>query len=407
MDDAEPDVWLNTRLDGLHAVDAAMRCSICKEFVDVPVALNCGHSFCSLCIRRSLEFRAQCPTCRAPADVNELRPNRGLEAAINAFRAARSVLLALSRSPVPPREDTVRPRRHGSSAANAVVLSDASGGVDDQGYGDEEDDSDYEPDPPSKQPSTRHAAPVRVVADSAAASPAPTAARKRPDGTVTCPVCGASVTEKLINQHLNVCLTRSTAGAPASLAALTPRGGADVEELGAGSSVNAAADTRQNSRSLHPAAGTSSAAIGGHAGQGAAPPQRAGKVCYQIMNETQLRRLLANIPGMNTAGNKAALEARHKEYVLRYNAELDRGAEVSVRSIVDAMNRQERNRQNQGRNLFSMAASSRDASATVSTRARSREIDDSPTKGNVQPSAKPSDFSSLIEQVKRRKMANS
>lgn len=52
---------------------------------------------CSLCIRRTIGFRSECPTCRAPVAADDLRPNRALEATAEAFKAARADLLALAR----------------------------------------------------------------------------------------------------------------------------------------------------------------------------------------------------------------------------------------------------------------------------------------------------------------------
>lgn len=33
---------------GLRDLDAAMRCTICKDLYDAPVSIQCGHCFCSV-----------------------------------------------------------------------------------------------------------------------------------------------------------------------------------------------------------------------------------------------------------------------------------------------------------------------------------------------------------------------
>ena len=35
-------------------IEMEMECQLCKEIMKAPMMLPCGHSFCSLCIRRSL-----------------------------------------------------------------------------------------------------------------------------------------------------------------------------------------------------------------------------------------------------------------------------------------------------------------------------------------------------------------
>lgn len=39
--------------DEFGALELALECQLCKEVMKAPMMLPCGHSFCSLCIRRS------------------------------------------------------------------------------------------------------------------------------------------------------------------------------------------------------------------------------------------------------------------------------------------------------------------------------------------------------------------
>jgi Zinc finger, C3HC4 type (RING finger) len=41
-------------------------CPICMKLLLDPVSTGCGHTFCRACITRSLDYRQQCPSCRAP-----------------------------------------------------------------------------------------------------------------------------------------------------------------------------------------------------------------------------------------------------------------------------------------------------------------------------------------------------
>ncbi|PHH60834.1 hypothetical protein CDD81_1131 [Ophiocordyceps australis] len=98
--------WLATPLSGLAAVEAALRCQVCKDFYKTPMMTSCSHTFCSLCIRRALSSDGRCPLCRAMEQELKLRSNLSLEEAVEAFTHARSVILpfaseALAPSPSP------------------------------------------------------------------------------------------------------------------------------------------------------------------------------------------------------------------------------------------------------------------------------------------------------------------
>ncbi|KAK9861481.1 hypothetical protein WJX84_002683, partial [Apatococcus fuscideae] len=77
----------------LLALDEAARCAICCEFFDTPMALPCGHSFCSHCIRGNFRVQEQqgspkCPHCRAACDARDLRANPALKDLVLKFLAA-------------------------------------------------------------------------------------------------------------------------------------------------------------------------------------------------------------------------------------------------------------------------------------------------------------------------------
>ena len=69
---------------------------------------------CSLCIRRTLEFKKECPTCRTAGDESDLRPNHALETVVGAYKAARGGLLACARvgnGEAPPVASAPPPKR--------------------------------------------------------------------------------------------------------------------------------------------------------------------------------------------------------------------------------------------------------------------------------------------------------
>ncbi|KHN99300.1 Postreplication repair protein uvsH/nuvA [Metarhizium album ARSEF 1941] len=99
MDDVPDSTdWLGTALAGLAAVEAAMRCQVCKDFYKTPMITTCSHTFCSICIRRALSNDSKCPLCRAPEQELKLRSNWSMEESVEAFTKARPSALAVARS---------------------------------------------------------------------------------------------------------------------------------------------------------------------------------------------------------------------------------------------------------------------------------------------------------------------
>ncbi|KAL5515408.1 hypothetical protein EMCRGX_G000568 [Ephydatia muelleri] len=74
----------------LRELDALLRCSICFEYFRTAMTLPaCSHTYCSLCIRRFLLVRPQCPTCSAPAKEGQLINNRPLDELVETFMKSR------------------------------------------------------------------------------------------------------------------------------------------------------------------------------------------------------------------------------------------------------------------------------------------------------------------------------
>lgn len=92
--------WLGTPLAGLMAVEQAFRCHVCKDFYNSPMLTSCNHTFCSICIRRSLSVDGKCPLCRALDQESKLRGNWALREAVDAFVSSRDALLRFARTPV-------------------------------------------------------------------------------------------------------------------------------------------------------------------------------------------------------------------------------------------------------------------------------------------------------------------
>lgn len=69
------------------------RCSVCLDFLQEPISVDCGHSFCLRCISEFCEKsdNAQggvyaCPQCRGPFRPANFRPNRQLASLVDSVR---------------------------------------------------------------------------------------------------------------------------------------------------------------------------------------------------------------------------------------------------------------------------------------------------------------------------------
>ncbi|XP_029288688.1 E3 ubiquitin-protein ligase RAD18 isoform X2 [Cottoperca gobio] len=83
---------LPTGLACLKNVDTLLRCPICFDFLNISMMTKCSHNFCSLCIRKFLCYKLQCPVCNTQAAEQDLRTNRLLDDLVLNFQAARQQL---------------------------------------------------------------------------------------------------------------------------------------------------------------------------------------------------------------------------------------------------------------------------------------------------------------------------
>ncbi|XP_075770183.1 zinc finger protein RFP-like [Pelodiscus sinensis] len=78
-------------------------CSICLEYFNDPVSLDCDHSYCQACITQywgDLTTNVSCPQCRRTFPQGNLRPNRQLRSIVD---AARELRLQAGREPAAER----------------------------------------------------------------------------------------------------------------------------------------------------------------------------------------------------------------------------------------------------------------------------------------------------------------
>ncbi|GAB0201505.1 E3 ubiquitin-protein ligase TRIM39 [Grus americana] len=78
--------------DPLETLRVEASCSVCLEYLQDPVIIECGHNFCRRCITRwwaELARDFPCPVCRKTSRHRALRPNRQLGNMVEAARQLR------------------------------------------------------------------------------------------------------------------------------------------------------------------------------------------------------------------------------------------------------------------------------------------------------------------------------
>ncbi|KAJ2455002.1 E3 ubiquitin-protein ligase rad18 [Coemansia sp. RSA 2336] len=286
----------------LRQLDQQLRCPICKEyFVTAMAATECGHTFCSLCVRRCLSQESKCPSCRAPLTEGELFPNRLIDSLVRTFKGGRQQLLdTLTTKPEQPdvlinekckrcrviekSEKRKRPRVCTRSMTKAdgdidLTMSDVeeitASDIEDM-LKDDDDDDDFVPAGTSN--TTRY--------NSRSATDA-----------VPCPSCKQSVAQTQINRHLDQCLS----GKPAKPQPATAKPAKPTFMLNS-----------QPAKFTLP---------------------RPTKLAYSLLSESKLRRTLKEL-GIPAKGDKQQMQTRHIEWVNMYMANADSEAPVSHKVLL-------------------------------------------------------------------------
>ncbi|XP_043374418.1 E3 ubiquitin-protein ligase RAD18 isoform X8 [Dermochelys coriacea] len=110
----------------LKAVDDLLRCGICFDYFDIAMIIpQCSHNYCSLCIRKFLSYKTQCPTCCVAVTEPDLKNNRILDELVKNFNSARQQLfeVVLDSPPVSPSTNYTKYSAGKGHAAGFVVSS--------------------------------------------------------------------------------------------------------------------------------------------------------------------------------------------------------------------------------------------------------------------------------------------
>ncbi|KAI0817047.1 DNA repair protein rad18 [Xylaria sp. FL0064] len=291
--------WLSTPLSGLSTVEAALRCQVCKDFYKTPMLTSCNHTFCSLCIRRALSTGGKCPLCRASEQEMKLRSNWSMEEVVAAFTQTRSAVLDFARRPplTPTREETskrkaedmeveeVRQSPDSSQRANKRLRSSAR----------------------LSKTCSMEATAEMARQESHVPDPEPD------DGLVACPMCWRRMKLELVDRHMD---TSCPGNQPDPPPPPPKRGSSKPMRITSAFAPSSSTSTSTPSTTIS----TFSPALSNKPQQ--PTPERLPALNYSMLKETQLRKELAEL-GLSTSGNRGALERRHREWVMIWNANCD------------------------------------------------------------------------------------
>lgn len=371
----------------LKNVDALLRCPVCFDFLNISMMTKCSHNFCSLCIRKFLSYKLQCPVCNTQMMEADLRNNRLLDDLVTNFQSARQQLLKANfdSPPISPKTPASAvkcktPKERGQKCNNSMLSqffqkkpktppskeiqrnssisewvqegkrqtagihngTDLHSGNAELSVVVKEEPIDVEDASPQGLTSFKleDTSPSISTGNGMAHSLTPSKDIK-PIIKVECPVCSVSVSQHFINTHLDTCLTRG--------------------------------DKKESLRSS--------------LGQKRRPMP---KLVYNLLSVQELKRRLKECH-LSVQGSRDQLIKRHQDFVYLYNAQCDSLNPKSAEEIAKEVEANEKIRnQLQGKPKPVMVFSKNPSE---------KEIEDMHSNYRKQHSG---DFSRLIAQVRGR-----
>ncbi|KAI0398874.1 DNA repair protein rad18 [Xylaria palmicola] len=297
--------WLATPLSGLAAVEAALRCQICKDFYRTPMLTSCNHTFCSLCIRRALSADGRCPLCRASEQEMKLRSNWSMEEVVAAFTHARAAVLDFARRPPPAPARAETPKRKADDGEDGDGLEASSS----------QQRSSKRLRSSARLSKTRGIEVTAEMAWQEAHSSDLELSNPEPDdGLVACPICWRRMKPLQVDRHIDTSCPGEPQPDPPPPAKPSRRGPSKPTGI---ASVFAPPSSSSSSASPSTFSSTFSSSS-----KPQPRPERLPALNYSMLREAQLRRELADL-GLTTGGNRGLLERRHREWVMMWNANCD------------------------------------------------------------------------------------
>ncbi|XP_075430803.1 E3 ubiquitin-protein ligase RAD18 isoform X2 [Ascaphus truei] len=281
----------------VKVLDDLLRCGICFDYFNIAMIIpQCSHNYCSLCIRKFLSYKTQCPTCCVAVAEPELRNNRILDDLVKTFTSARPHLseFIFNSPPMSPENNpSVGCSRKQDKIMDKFLIktNHLTYKSTSKASTEKEMDVKLEVSPMNAFKEGSVGNPDLLLIASGSDTPSTSALKVHIK--VECPVCRVGILENYMNNHLDSCLTR----------------GEKKDSLR--SSVH-----RRKSMA---------------------------KVVYNLLSERDLRKKLKEV-GLSAQGSKKHMIRRHQEFVQMFNAQCDSQNPKSAAEIVCEVENNEKNR---------------------------------------------------------------
>ncbi|XP_008980331.2 E3 ubiquitin-protein ligase RAD18 isoform X1 [Callithrix jacchus] len=369
----------------MKTVDDLLRCGICFEYFNIAMIIpQCSHNYCSLCIRKFLSYKTQCPTCCVTVTEADLKNNRILDELVKSLNFARNHLLqfALESPPKFPASSSSKnlavkvdtpiasrlSLKQGSRLMDNFLIRETSVSTSELLI--KENESKFSPpkeaSPAAKTKETRSVEEMAPGSSEAQRPETPSTSTLKQVTKVKfrarfrqklldifgipipytvqrldCPVCGVNIPENHINKHLDSCLTRE--------------------------------EKKESLRSS------------------VYKRKPLPKTVYNLLSDRDLKKKLKE-HGLSIQGNKQQLIKRHQEFVHMYNAQCDALHPKSAAEIVQEIENMERTR-------MRLEASKLNESVMVFTKDQTeKEIDEIHSKYRKKHK---SEFQFLVDQARK------
>ncbi|KYN05661.1 E3 ubiquitin-protein ligase RAD18, partial [Cyphomyrmex costatus] len=253
----------------LQRIDALLQCGICYDYMDTSVITSCSHSYCSLCIRKYLHHKTQCPICFEEIFEKDLRKNKLVDEIIIQYL-------------------NFKEKHDEKYHKKLITVKNANSGVECKNEQDILNVSCNHLDnsmlmsgnttPPRQKDNQQDVSTPSTSTDSRIPSIFTPKSRKgfqkeENRQIVNCPVCKVEVPQSNINRHLDDCLRRE----------------------------NTKDQPKKSELKRKPLP----------------------KLVYSLMKDNVIRKRLKEL-GLSSQGDKKALQNRLQRYTILYNAECDK-----------------------------------------------------------------------------------